>query len=202
MTPIINPFYIYLIERLDPLHGFLHVVVILSVIICIGNLIYYFYTKDTTQDCYTSFLRNEEIAQNLIIENAYKAKNEFSNIIKILQEKVEEETDKDKIKRLQSTADHCCMVLHSIRDKIDDLAKTMDVYNNTLNFCKRWAFRCFLIAGITAFVDLMIPSTETAYKMLVTSYITPDNLDLMKNTSKEAIEWTINSIINAIQSMR
>ena len=43
---------------------------------------------------------------------------------------------------------------------------------------------------------------DTAYKMLIASYITPDNLGLMKETSKEAIEYIITQITTSIQSLR
>lgn len=202
MTPIINPFIIYLIELLNPLHGFFHVIVVFSAVGCIGNLIYYSYTKDTSQEGYTAFWKEEQIIQNKITETANRVKIEFTDILKIWKDELEGKSNEDKLIKLQSTADHCCMKLSSFQIELEKLTKRFDVYNNTLDFCKKWALRCFVIALLCAFANLLIPSTETAYKMLVAYYITPDNLDLVKNTSKEAVEYIINSIINAIQSTR
>ena len=201
MTPIINPFYIYLIETLEQLHVFLHFIIAISGVLCIGMTLYYFYTKDTTKDHYTAFYTEEEKVQNEITSNAYKVKNELTDILEILRERLDG-SDKDNLQKLQNTADNCCLVFNSINHKLTKLTEEMNVYNNTLNFCKKWAIRSLIIFFTTMLMNGLIPNTDTAYKMLIVSYITPDNIGLMKETSKEAIEYIITQITTSIQSLR
>ena len=48
----------------------------------------------------------------------------------------------------------------------------------------------------------MIPSREVAYKMFISSYITPDNLNLGKEVTKEGIEWLLNAIVESINKIK
>ena len=51
-------------------------------------------------------------------------------------------------------------------------------------------------------LNLFIPTRDTMYKMLVVSYITPDNLGLGVNFTKETFEYFLNQIVEAINKIR
>jgi hypothetical protein len=48
----------------------------------------------------------------------------------------------------------------------------------------------------------MVPSREVAYKMFISSYITPDNLNLGKEITKDGIEWLLNAIVESINKIK
>lgn len=52
----------------------------------------------------------------------------------------------------------------------------------------------FIVLGITAFIGLLLPSENTCYKMLVASYITPDNLNLFGESVTNAVDYIIESV--------
>ena len=201
MEPIINPVIIYLIETLEKLHVFLHFIIAISGVLCICMTLYYFYTKDTTKGDYIAFYTEEQRVQKEVTSNAYQVKNKLTDILEILRERLDG-SDKENLQKLQNTADDCCLVFNSINHKLTKLTEEMNVHNNTLNFCKKWAIRSLIIFFTIMLMNGLIPSTDTAYKMLIASYITPDNLGLMKETSKEAIEYIITQITTSIQSLR
>lgn len=67
-------------------------------------------------------------------------------------------------------------------------------------WAKRWKY-ALIIDIVVFFVTCLIPGRETAYKMLLASYITPDNIDLGVKYSKEAIEYLITAIGHAVNEI-
>lgn len=52
-----------------------------------------------------------------------------------------------------------------------------------------------IIAGvILAFIGGLIPSQETCYKMIVTSYITPSNIEAVKGEATDLIDYIVDKV--------
>ena len=55
---------------------------------------------------------------------------------------------------------------------------------------------------ITLLILSVVPSKEVAYKMFIASYLTPDNLNLGKEMTKDGIEWLLNQIVEAVNKIK
>ena len=56
-----------------------------------------------------------------------------------------------------------------------------------------------IIVGIILFVlGVLMPSEEACYKMMISSYLTPENIDFTKNEIIELIDYIIDKV-NQIQ---
>lgn len=81
-----------------------------------------------------------------------------------------------------------CLYVAGALDDMDDDDRKRYVRSS------RFIAYCFLIsAPITVF----IPSEETMYKMLITSQITPDNIEYLKNEVKATGQGLVDSITEA-----
>lgn len=199
MNPIINPWVIYLITRLDSIKALCDIVMGITGVITIFSLIYFFYIKEATDDFFQTTYRK---IQSDVIYNAKRLKNMFGNYADDLDEVLKDKDDKTRLKKLEEMANTCCSVLQNVQK---DNNKLIERYENELRrsrFYKKSAIVAFSIFCVMLVVKTIIPNTEVGYQILAASYITPDNLDLAKNTSKEAIEWIIQTIITSIQNMR
>ncbi len=67
-------------------------------------------------------------------------------------------------------------------------------------WAKRWKY-ALIIDIVVFFITCLIPGRETAYKMLLASYVTPDNIDLGVQYSKEAIEYLVTAIGHAVNEI-
>lgn len=57
-----------------------------------------------------------------------------------------------------------------------------------------------VIATILTIVSCLIPGIETAYKMLVASFITPDNIAAVGETASSVVDYIIESVDKLIES--
>ena len=57
-----------------------------------------------------------------------------------------------------------------------------------------------VIATILTIVGCLIPGIETAYKMLVASFITPDNIAAVGESVSSVVDYIINSVDKLIES--
>ena len=62
-------------------------------------------------------------------------------------------------------------------------------------------FRCTVRSNIIV-LNNFIPTRETMYKMLIASYVTPENLDLGVNFTKETFEYFLSQIVEAINKVK
>ena len=66
-----------------------------------------------------------------------------------------------------------------------------------INFSK--SSKIMIIVGIILFVlGILIPSKDACYKMMISSYLTPENIDFTKNEIIELIDYIIDKV-NQIQ---
>lgn len=201
MTPIINPFTIYIIESLTSFHTFLHGLIFICGVGLIYNYASYVYTKDCAKDAYHSFLSEERHLQERIKERTSEVNTIFCQILYSLKEEFKDKTNIEKLQALETMAKNCCSRLSDIKHQTDDIAKDLKLYKEDLAINKKWGFRFLILVLALLIIELALPSTEVAYKMFIASQITPDNLEMVKSNSKEAIEWTIEAITKAIQSI-
>lgn len=58
----------------------------------------------------------------------------------------------------------------------------------------KWLRNVLIIGGIVACIGGLIPSKETCYKMIVTSYITPSNIEAVKGEATDLIDYIIDKV--------
>ncbi len=69
------------------------------------------------------------------------------------------------------------------------------------NFWKCKVTRIFaVIAPILIIVGCLVPGTETAYKMLVASLVTPDNIAAVGESVSSVVDYIIDSVDKLIES--
>lgn len=199
MNPIINPWWIYLISRLDNIRNFCDLTMFFTGVITIACLIAYYLIKESTDQFY---LTTYTTIQRNVIYNAKRLKNVFDSFADDLELDLKGKDEQTRLKRVEEMAQTCCNVLLNIQKEEKSLNEKWEKDFQRSRFYKKAAIIAFSIFWFMLIVKTIVPNTTVGYQILAASYITPDNLDLAKNTSKEAIEWVIQSIITAVQNMR
>ena len=70
--------------------------------------------------------------------------------------------------------------------------------NEKLVACfKKNSKRCFIIGLIGIFIATFIPSEKTCYQMMAASIITPNNIETVIDTTKDSVEWLVDTITEA-----
>lgn len=90
-------------------------------------------------------------------------------------------------------------------NRVNKMMKYGESYINKEEEAKKYRKKLSITSCICLFIivlNLFIPTRDTMYKMLVVSYITPDNLDLGVNFTKETFEYFLNQIVEAINKIR
>ena len=59
---------------------------------------------------------------------------------------------------------------------------------------KSWRTKLVIIGIVCAFVNILAPSKETCYQMMVASLITKENIEMTAEAGKEAIDYIVDSI--------
>ena len=199
MIPIINPLYIYLISRLDNLKYLCGVTMGISAVAVILSILAYYYIRESTDSYYQS---NYVKIQRDVLRNGERLRHLFDTYVCDLEGTMEEKDDQKKLKYLTEVAETCCSTLNVIKKEEVYLNEKVDHERNKSAIYKKIACIAFGIFCFALLIDVLIPSTTVGYQILAASYITPENLNLAQNTTKEAIEWIVQSIISAIQDMR
>ena len=69
------------------------------------------------------------------------------------------------------------------------------------NWFKSKAFKkAMILSIIMLIIGLLIPAEETAYKMLIASLITPDNIEATGGAVQDIIDYIINSVDTLLES--
>lgn len=69
-----------------------------------------------------------------------------------------------------------------------------DVSDTTYSTCKKLGKWGLVLSVVCLFVAVFLPTKETAEKMIIASYITEDNVDLVVEKAKEAIDYIYDKI--------
>ena len=64
-----------------------------------------------------------------------------------------------------------------------------DVSDTTYSTCKKLSKRGLVLSVVCLLVAVFLPTKETAEKMIIASYITEDNVDLVVEKAREAIDY-------------
>ena len=67
-------------------------------------------------------------------------------------------------------------------------------FDDCIDFWKSKGKRGLIFSFFIIIIGLLIPSNETAYKMLVASMITPDNIAAVGGTAQDIVDYIINSV--------
>lgn len=199
MQPIIDPLWIYVITCLDDMHQFLHFLFAVSLFAFFYAVYMYISTRDNMPEYGYSFLFNK---QDRMLNNIEQLNRSAKENLKILEKTLEDEDDKKKLKILQETADSCKYLFGTIEGRLTKLLEDAAKHDKRLDDFVNLGRKSFIAAVIILLFNILIPTTETGYKLLLTSYITPDNLNTAKDITKETIEWLLNQIVEAVKQMR
>lgn len=58
----------------------------------------------------------------------------------------------------------------------------------------KFVIRTFIAGAIVACIGGLIPSKDTCYKMIVTSYITPSNIEAVKGEATDLIDYIVDKV--------
>lgn len=84
------------------------------------------------------------------------------------------------------------------RERINDLLDKEESYQQ---WAKHWKY-IFIAATIFFGVTLFIPSTQNCYKMLLASYVTPDNIEVGAQITKETLQTILDMIIETVTKIK
>ena len=58
----------------------------------------------------------------------------------------------------------------------------------------KWIVKTIIAGAIVACIGGLIPSKDTCYKMIVTSYITPNNIEAVKGEATDLIDYIVDKV--------
>lgn len=90
-------------------------------------------------------------------------------------------------------------------DRINKMMKYGEHYIGEEEESNKYRINLIRISCICIFIIILnnfIPTRDTMYKMLIVSYITPDNLDIGVNFTRETFEYFLNQIVETINKIR
>lgn len=204
MEPVINPFYIYLIECLDKFHAALLLLITCSFTSVIYSIFRYFNEKDNikTVEGYNYLNSYRRIGLQLD-DKIYLVKSKISNIINDLDDILKDKSDKlSRISSLNYNIECCTEALHEYDKNLGIMMEDIDSWKVSLERRKRVCFELFGIFLVLLLIKSVLPDTETGYKILLTTYTTPENLHMSVDASKEYIDWAIKSLLNTITTFK
>ena len=90
-------------------------------------------------------------------------------------------------------------------NRVNKMMEYGESYIGKEDEAKKYRKKLFIASCFCLFIivlNLFIPTRDTMYRMLVASYVTPENLDLGVNFTKETFEYFLNQIIEAINKLK
>lgn len=85
-------------------------------------------------------------------------------------------------------------IYNTEQERINDLLDKEESYQW---WAKRWKY---VFIGFTIFfsITLFVPSTQNCYKMLLASYITPNNIEAGAQITKETVQTILDMIVETV----
>ena len=198
MDPIINPMYIYLIERLDSIKALFHIV---NVISAISTLIFLFLLCITDND--SDFKPGHESPNN-IKSTMQKTYTDFLDTCKYKRNNILNLDEKNNNKSIQ----YIQYNISELNTRTKELANRLEWAIDNMNkwYKKHVTYKKYMLISLSIFtvsiiIQVLIPNTLTGYKLFFLTYITPDNLQLGINEGKDAIKWLLDTITNTINTL-
>ena len=90
-------------------------------------------------------------------------------------------------------------------NRINKMMEYGESYIGREEEAKKYRKKLSIVSCICLFIivlNLFVPTRDTMYKMLIASYVTPENLDLGVNFTKETFEYFLNQIVEAINKVK
>lgn len=103
------------------------------------------------------------------------------------------------LERLQYQLEHVDSGIYDTeKERINDLLDKEESYQQ---WAKRWKY---IFIGSTIFfgITLFVPSTQNCYKMLLASYVTPDNIEAGAQITKETLQTILDMIVETAIKIR
>lgn len=200
MQPIIDPIWIYIISRLDYIQHGVRALFVLSILSCIWFAFSLFYKKNGTDEYFNT------PSQNIF----NKSKNLETDMFSLISQTVDEikrakssNTAKEQLLFIEGSMQHYSSSVDKLHKKADKVYESLiKDYYQEIDRYKKYLKYSIISAFCMMFIQMIIPDTNTGYKMFIVSYITPDNLGMAKDVTKETIEWLLQSIVNSIQQLK
>ena len=198
MNWFVNPIYVYIIEALGAIHDMASagVVLILFSLLIASIFCLTFFNDEVVNKSYK--LGDE---RRLLEKEVEQTKALFITIRHKLQE-LKNEDDREKLDKLTTSASEFCNSVKKIQESLEyrnlDL---VDIYSSYKTFKKVFKY-LFIALIITIIIKIFVPSADTGYKILLANLITPENVHMTLDSSKEYINWAIQSLVNSITNMR
>ena len=201
MEYIVDPKWIYVIETLSSIHFVLLLYILITAVGCLGNMIIYFYTA-SEQISFENWasLKSE---WSVLKDTTNRLKSNIEVLFRTSQSAVEkQEITKDNFQIVHNNFIRICENIDYIKKEVDGSGQRILGVHKSLANSQKWImfFGKLCLIGLVA--QILIPSTETGYKMLIAHMATPDNLHFTIDSSKEYIDWAIHSIVNAIKEVK
>lgn len=87
------------------------------------------------------------------------------------------------------TAMICIFVATFIIYNVDFFVDTNEESNNVVNKCIKYIKKLVCVIIASALLIVMIPQKQTMYTMLVSSYVTTDNVEIATNVIKDSVDY-------------
>lgn len=202
-TYIINPWMIYLIEQLHSISGLLILITIVSFIttcITLCKVLNELY-RDENNNSYYGYSPSCSITDRLanIKDVCIDIKNCQERISKVLSEINSKETLNDHEKENISLG--LGALLSRTDDRFRELNQLSDTVNHNMghfmNYKKALKISAIVLAS-SILLNTLIPSKDAAYKILISSYMTQENIATMGNITTDIANGIVDKLTESI----
>jgi hypothetical protein len=202
-TYIINPWMIYLIEQLRSIDGLLFLI---STISLITTAIFLYkvlneLSRDEHNNSYSGYSPSCSITDRLDNINAVciDIKNCQERISKVLSEINSKETLTDHEK------ENISLGLGSLLSRTDDRFRELNQLSDTVNHNMghfmnyKKALKISLAVLVSSLIlNTFLPSKDAAYKILISSYVTQENITTMGNITTDIANGIVDKLTESI----
>jgi len=202
-TYIINPWTIYLIEQLRSIGGLLTLITIISfmttgVLLC--KLLHEL-SRDERNNSYSGYSPSCSITDRLanIKDVCVDIKNCQERISKVLSEINSKESLTDNEK------ENISLSLGNVLSRTNDRLRELDHLSYTVNqnMAHFTNYKKFLKISLAVLVSSLIlntflPSKDAAYKILISSYVTQENITTMGNITTDIANGIVDKLTESI----
>ena len=202
-TYVINPWMIYLIEQLRSISGLLFLITIISFIttaISLHLVINELY-RDERNNSYSGYSPSCSITDRLanIKDVCIDIKNCQERISKVLSEINSKETLSDHEKENISLG--LGALLSRTDDRFRELNQLSDTVNSNMGHFMNYkkALKISLAVLVSSLIlNTFLPSKDAAYKILISSYVTQENITTMGNITTDIANGIVDKLTESI----
>lgn len=205
MDAIISPWVFYLIDASDKFINAFKIINMLSLIAFAISCIFYLIQRFDENADFQSITVEDKI-KNAIDKIEYAA-NKLNELLDPNDEnKISLKTyvtiDKEKLNNIRYWREDVNNAIFTIKDKTRMYEVTLQQskdFIKIIDFIYRIVKISAICSIISGLIVLFIPSSTTIYKMMITSFITPDNIqttvEITKNSLDTMLQWIVDAAI-------